>query len=65
MKKVILLSVFLLSGCFKFNSTINKEYEFAKSFCGGENNIRSFYIYTSMPSSVYCTDNRSIQIPPQ
>ncbi len=30
MKKVLLLSVFLLTGCFKLDSTINKEYEFAK-----------------------------------
>lgn len=65
MKKVILLSVFLLSGCFKLDSTINKEYDFAKNFCGGENSIGSFYIYTSMPSSVYCTDGRKIDIPPQ
>lgn len=45
MKKVLLLSVFLLTGCFKFDSTINKEYEFAKNFCGGESNIKNFYIY--------------------
>lgn len=65
MKKVILLSVFLLSGCFKLDSTINKEYEFAKNFCGSENNIEAFYIYSTMPSTVYCTDRRKIDIPPQ
>ncbi|WYX90508.1 hypothetical protein PVA66_000063 [Salmonella phage KKP_3831] len=31
MKKLVLLSIFFLSGCFKFNSTIHKEYEFAKN----------------------------------
>lgn len=65
MKKVILLSVFLLSGCFKLDSTINKEYEFAKNFCGSENNIEAFYIYESMSSSVYCRDGRHTDIPPQ
>lgn len=65
MKKVLLLSVLLLTGCFKLDSTINKEYEFAKNFCGGESNIKNFYIYSTIPSTVYCVDGRIINIPPQ
>lgn len=65
MKKIMLLSVFFLSGCFKFDSTIHKEYEFAKTFCGGELQIKSFYIFKTMPSVVYCLDGRKIDIPPQ
>lgn len=65
MKKVMLLSVFLLTGCFKFDSTMNKEYEFAKNFCGGEDKISSFYSYDTIPSTVYCVDRRMTDIPPQ
>lgn len=65
MKKLVLLSIFFLSGCFKFNSTIHKEYEFAKTFCGSELQINGFYIYESMPSTVYCRDGRHTDIPPQ
>lgn len=65
MKRFMLLSIFLLTGCFKLDSTINKEYEFAKSFCGGETQINAFYLYTSMPSTVYCVDGRKTDIPPQ
>ena len=65
MKKLILLSVLVLSGCYKLDSTINKEYEFAKSFCGGETKIKAFYAYNTMSSRVYCNDGRNIDIPPQ
>ncbi|QNR52331.1 hypothetical protein bas28_0115 [Escherichia phage IrmaTschudi] len=65
MKKVMLLSVFLLTGCFKFDSTINKEYEFAKNFCGGESKIQNFSIHSTIPSTIYCIDGRNINIPPQ
>lgn len=65
MKKIVLLFVFLLSGCFKFDSTLNKEYEFAKTFCGGEQYVLDFTTYRTFNSRVICTDGRGISIPPQ
>ncbi|WMM35020.1 hypothetical protein KPBMHCEF_00078 [Salmonella phage EH3] len=65
MKKIVLLSALLLSGCYKLDSTINKEFEFAKNFCGGETKIKAFYAYKTMSSRVYCNDGRNTDIPSQ
>ena len=66
MKKLILLSALLLTGCFghKSSEDTQKEYEWAVNYCGGDKKqIDSFYLYDSLPSKVYCKDGRKADIP--
>ncbi|QYC51583.1 hypothetical protein key_092 [Erwinia phage KEY] len=66
MRKLILVSVLLLTGCFGHKSAkdTQKEYDWAVEFCGGKKeNIDSFYIYDSLPSKAYCKDGRKADIP--
>lgn len=66
MKKLVFLSVLLLTGCFghKSSEDTQKEYNWAITFCGGtEEHIDSFYIYETMSSKVYCKDGRKADIP--
>lgn len=63
----ILLIVMLFISCLINSEDKGKDhnasYQWAIKFCGGENNIRSFYAYDTLPDRVYCTSSRQADIP--
>lgn len=61
---VVAVFVLLLSGCDEEHVNIDhqKTFDWAVKFCAGEQNVRSFDIY-SKHDSVMCDDGRYIDIP--
>ena len=66
MKKAILLSIFLLSGCFKDNTLSQSEaFAWAVAFCQDKEGIRSYEnaVKDVWSASVRCNNGTSVEVP--